>query len=290
MMVREMIPGVAPGTTMDDIVLANLDYEKLDQKDSAVRLRLNSTVVRVEHDGMPEQSKSVQAMYVNEGKTYRIRGKQCVMAGYNAMIPGICPELPEAQRKALSYAIKTPIVYTSVLLKNWRAWKELGIGFFSSPGSYYAVSMLDFPVNMGGYHYSSNPDEPIVVHMERFPIGSDPLAPPKEQVLAGRRELYATPFETIERETRRQLAGALAGGGFDPAEDIAAITANRWGHGYAGRYDPKHDTGYSRPNWPHVVGRQPFGRIAIANSDAGASASINAAISQAHRAVSELLG
>jgi hypothetical protein len=25
----------------------------------------------------------------------------------------------------------------------------------------------------------------------------------------------------------------LAGGGFDPAEDIAAITVNRWGHGYA---------------------------------------------------------
>jgi hypothetical protein len=31
-------------------------------------------------------------------------------------------------------------------------------------------------------------------------------------------------YSELERETRRQLAEALAGGGFDPAEDIAAIT------------------------------------------------------------------
>jgi len=37
-----------------------------------------------------------------------------------------------------------------------------------------------------------------------------------------------------------------------------------------------------------VVGRKPFGSIAIANSDAGASAYTDAAIDQAHRAVQEL--
>src|SRR6267143_634088 len=48
------------------------------------------------------------------------------------------------------------------------------------------------------------------------------------------------------------------------------------------------------PDWkeeekPWVLGRQPFGRIAIANSDAGASAYSNVAIDQAHRAVAEIL-
>ena len=288
LLVRSMIPRVAAGTTMDDIVLTKFDYSKLDEEDSGIRLRLNSMVVRVEHEGSPENSKQVSATYVKDGKVYRVRGRHCVMAGYNAMIPHICPELPAGQREALAFGIKSPIVYTSVLLRNWRAWKKLGIGFFASPGSYYAVSMLDFPVSMGGYSYSANPDEPIIVHMERFAKGNDSHATPREQRLAGRRELFATSYETIERETRRQLAGALVGGGFDPAADIAGITVNRWGHGYAYRYNPKFDSGYEKNKYPHIVGRQRLGRITIANSDAGASASINAAIDQAYRAISEL--
>ena len=288
LLVRQMIPRVAAGTTMDDIVLAKFDYAKLDEEDSRVRLRLSSTEVRLEHDGSIENAKQVSATYVKDGKAYRVRGKYCVMAGYNAMIPHICPELPVGQREALAFAIKAPIVYTSVLLKDWRAWKKLGIGFFASPGAYYVVSMLDFPVSMGGYTFSPNPDKPIIVHMERFAIGDDPRATRMEQRLAGRRELFATSFETIERETRKQLAGALAGGGFDPAKDIAGITANRWGHGYSYRYRPGIDSGYEGSESPHVVGRQRLGRITIANSDAGASASIRAAIDQAHRAIAEI--
>jgi len=288
LLVRNMIPRAAAGSTMDDIVLTRFDYSKLDEENSSVRLRLNSMVVRVEHEGSQENSQQVSATYVKDGKVYRVRGRHCVMAGYNAMIPHICPELPAGQREALAFAIKSPIVYTSVLLRNWRAWKKLGIGFFASPGAYYAVSMLDFPVSMGGYTFSANPDEPIIVHMERFATGANPDATPREQRLAGRRELFATSYESIERETRRQLAGALVAGGFDPAEDIAGITVNRWGHGYSYRYNPKFDSGYGANEYPHIVGRQRFGRITIANSDAGASASINAAIDQAHRAISEI--
>jgi spermidine dehydrogenase len=273
---------------MDDVVLSKFDYSKLDEEDSDVRLRLNSTVVRVEHEGTTENAKKVSATYVRDGTAYRVRGKHCVMAGYNAMIPHICPEIPDNQREALAFAIKAPIVYTSVLLKNWRAWEELGVGFFASPGAYYSVSMLDFPVSIGGYEFSPNPDAPIIVHMERFAKGNVPHATPREQRLAGRRELFATPYETIERETRKQLAGALVGGGFDPADDIAGITVNRWGHGYSYRYKPQFDSGYEENAYPHVVGRKRIGRITIANSDAGASASINAAIDQAHRAISEI--
>ena len=289
LLVRNMIPRVASGTTMDDIVLTKFDYSKLDEEDSSVRIRLNSTVVHVEHEGSPENAKQVSATYVKDGKAYRVRGRSCVMAGYNAMIRHICPELPAAQDEALALAIKAPIIYTSVLLKNWRAWEKLGVGIIASPGAYYAVSMLDFPVSMGGYTFSPNPDEPIIVHMERFDKGDDPSATPREQRLAGRHELFATSFETIERETRKQLAGALTGGGFDPAEDIAGITVNRWGHGYAYSNNPVFDSGYEENEYPHIVGRQRFGRITIANSDAGASASIHAAIDQAHRAIAEIV-
>ena len=294
LLVRKMIPRVAPGSTMDDIVLAAFDYSRLDEKDSNVRIRLNSTVVRAVHNGDPQSAKDVDITYVRGDQAFKVKTRSCVMAGYNAMIPHICPELPPKQDVALAYAIKCPIVYTSVLLNNWRAWKKLGIGFFCAPGSYYGVSMLDFPVSIGGYQFSRNPDEPIVVHMERFPKGDDVNASPREQRKAGRRELYATTFETIERETRRQLADALTGGGFDPANDIAAITVNRWGHGYASGYNSKFDPDYGSDNseqeFPHVVGRARLGRITIANSDAGAAANLETAMDQAHRAVEELSG
>ena len=210
------------------------------------------------------------------------------MAGYNAMVPKICPDLPAAQKDALALANKSAIIYTSVLLRDWRAVHRLGIGYVAAPGGYYGMAMLDFPVSMGGYSCAQNPGQPIVMHMERFCKGGDHNARFREQILAGRRELYATPFATIERETRRQLAGILAGGGFDPAADIAAITVNRWGHGYAypayHPLDSQSEDGYQ----PIVVARQRHGRIAIANSDAAGEAYLSAAIEQAHRAVTEL--
>ena len=95
-------------------------------------------------------------------------------------------------------------------------------------------------------------------------------------------------FTDYEREVREHLAGMLAGGGFDPSRDILAITANRWPHGYAYDRDPLHDPEWREGEAPHEIGRRRFGRIAIANSDAGAAAFVDCAIDQAHRAVQEL--
>ena len=70
-----------------------------------------------------------------------------------------------------------------------------------------------------------------------------------------------------------------------PARDILAITVNRWPHGYSYDGDPLHDPEWPAGQAPHEIGRQQFGRIAIASADAGGSALINVAIDQAHRAV-----
>jgi len=150
--------------------------------------------------------------------------------------------------------------------------------------------MLDFPVTMGGYEFASDPDDPIVVHMERFPHRPNEGLGERAQRRLGRHELLATSFETIERNVRSQLAATLADGGFDPARDIEAITVNRWAHGYS--YSPglTWEPDYaSEADKPWVIGRKQFGRIAIANSDAGASANTDAAISHGYRAVQELI-
>jgi len=288
LLVRKLMPRVAGGTSMEDVLLARFDYGLLDEPGAAVRLRLGSTVVSATHDGTPDDADFISITYVKDGGASRVRARHCIMAGYSAMLPAICPALPAGQKAAQARAIRAPILYTTVVLNNWRAFASEKVGFFAAPGAYHAVAMLDFPVSLGEYRYSADPDEPIVVHLERFAIGDDPLASPAEQRLNGRRELYATTFADIERQTRMQLAGALGGGGFDPARDIEAIVANRWGHGYAMGFESDCDEDGNCQD-PHVTGRQRFGRIAIAGSDAGASAYIGAAVEQAHRAVHELL-
>jgi spermidine dehydrogenase len=288
LLVRAMLPQVAPGSTMDDIVGSRFDYSRLDESSSKVRIRLESTVVRVEHDGRPDSADRVVVSYVRGGRAYRIFARSCVLAGYNAMIPYLCPELPKRQREALGLAVKIPILYSNVLLRNWQAWHKLGIGAVSAPGSYHANAMLDFPVSLGGYEHSGGPDEPILVHMERFGKCASPGLTPREQFRAERHRLLVTPFAEIERQIRTQLTGTLSSGGFDPARDIEAITVNRWAHGYAYSYNPLFDDVDAAGEPPHVIGRARFGRIAIANSDAGARATLDSAIDQAHRAIEDL--
>lgn len=290
MLVRQMIPAVAPGSTMEDAVTARFDYSRLDLRDAPVRMRLNSTVVRARHEGDPSSAKTVQLDYVQAGRACRVRGRHCVLACYNRIIPYLCDEMPASQRKALSSLLKLPVLYTNVALDNWRAFKKLGIAAVSAPGSYHVSSMLDFPVSLGSYEFSDSPDDPIVVHMERFPHRPNEGLTLREQAPLGRHELLSTPFETIERKVREQMAAMLADGGFDPARDIAGITVNRWPHGYAERdwlEDPWFEDEDDR-RYPFVRGRQPFGRIVIANSDAAADANFAAAVEQAHRAVGEL--
>lgn len=290
-LVRRMIPEVASGSTIEDLVTAQFDYSQLDQSAAPVRLRLNSTVTRVVHEGGAKPTGDVHISYVRGGEAYEVKARSCILACYNAIIPSLCPELPKQQQVALSNQVKTPILYTNVALRNWRAWKKLGVGGIVAPGGYHANAMLDFPVSMGGYEYSADPDQPIVVHMEKFPRSDEKGLSVKDRWRHGRHQLMAEPFDDIERNIRKQLGDMLAGGGFDPARDIAAITVNRWAHGYSYGYDSMEDDYYDDPNderFPHVQARKQFGRISIANCDAAATALLHAAIEQAHRAVDEL--
>jgi spermidine dehydrogenase len=151
---------------------------------------------------------------------------------------------------------------------------------------YHTSVSLDPGTKIGGYSGVTTPDEPILVHMVRNP--NKPGLPRREQNRIGQQELLSTTFEQFELEIRRQLGRMLAAGGFDPAGDIVGITVNRWPYGYSYTYDTLADPDVPPEERPHVVGRRRFGRIAIANSDAGAGAFTNQAIDEAHRAVEEL--
>ena len=288
LLVNRLVPTAVPGThDMNSIVTAQFDYSKLDLPDSPVRIRLSSTVVLVRHVGEVVTARNVDVVYMKDGKACRVRGNNVILACFNNIIRFIVPDLPDEQKKALAYASKVPMQYTNVLIRNWLAWKKLGVSRITAPHGYHTSVGLDFPVSLGDYKFSDSPDQPIVVRMVRNP--NAPGLPRKEQQRMGRLDMLNTSFEKSELEIRRQLARTLGPGGFDPANDILALTVNRWPHGYAYTYDTLGDPPFAEYERPHVIGRRVFGRIAIANADAGAAAYTNEAIDQAERAVHDCL-
>jgi len=284
LLVRSLIPAALPGNTQEDSVLARLDYSQLDREGQKVRIRLNSTAVQVQHTA---DQGAVDITYVNQGNAFKARGKNCVLACYNMAIPYLCPELSAAQKEGLAYGVKVPLTYVKVAVPNWRAMADLGLDFVYYTNDFYKQVELDFPISMGGYQGSKTPDDPMILHMCYVPFLPKVKGP--EQWREGRRILLQTPFSTFEHHVRDQLDQALAGGGFDAERDITAITVNRWPHGYAYESNLIWEPHYaSEADKPWVIGRQPFGRIHIANSDADSSAMTQTAIMQAWRAVGEI--
>jgi spermidine dehydrogenase len=287
LLVRSLIPGAIPGHSMEDVVTARANYSRLDDTKNPIRIRLNSTVVQVRHKGAVDSAKEVEVAYMRGGKLQSVTSSRCALACYNMMIPYLCPELSQKQQEALHSLVKVPLVYTHVAIRNWTAFQNLGIHHIVAPGSYHTYTALDFPVSLGQYEFPSRHDEPMVLFMLRTPC--KPGLPARDQFRAGRAELMRTRFSIVERNVRDQLARMLGSSGFDPARDVAGITVNRWAHGYAYGRNSLFDPDWPEDEKPWVVGRKPFGRIAIANSDAGASAYTDVAIDQAYRAVGELL-
>jgi spermidine dehydrogenase len=291
LLVRWLVPAAVPGSSMEDVGAAHVDYSALDRSGQATRLRLNSTVVHVQHAGDASTASEVVTSYVRGGKTYRVRSRAVVMACWNMLIPYLVPDLPPAQKESLAFGVKGPLVYTSVAVRNWKAFEKLGVTGVASPTMYHTGVELAEAVSLGELRHPQAPDDPIVLHMTRYPMS--PGKPRKEQHRIGRADLLSTTFESFERKIRDQLARTLGDGGFDPARDIVAIAVNRWPHGYSYTYNPLYDplewVYTSTDERPCVRGRRPFGLITIANADAAASPHTDAAMLEAHRAVQEVL-
>jgi spermidine dehydrogenase len=283
LLVRALVPGVASGSTMDDVVLAGFDYGALDRAGNNVRIRLQSTVIDVR-----QRDDAVSIGYVNAGAPHRVTAKYAVLACFHMMIPYLMPDLPQAQREALTLNVKTPLVYTNVVVRNWQPWLALKVSDIAAPMGFFSHVALDFPVDLGGYRHPRDPAEPIVLHLVHVPGAPNSGLDARTQFHIGQAKLLAMTFADFETRIRVSLDRMLGPGGFDSGRDIAAITVNRWPHGYGyvanSLFDPDdYDDRVLK------MARQPFGRVAIANSDAGGDAYAHLAINEAARAVHELL-
>ncbi|WP_439107140.1 NAD(P)-binding protein [Congregibacter sp.] len=290
LLVNSLIPGSFPDMTAAsdpfDIVTERLDYGELDKPSSPLRLRLNSTVVGVRNRGAED---SVDVKFVRDGELVQLSGDQCVLACYNRIIPHLCPELPETQKAALAECIKRPMVCVNVLLKNGRAVQKSGVCQAYLPGRMLQLVNLASGINTGSYDGAWNPEEPCVLHFFAAMGAEQPEGLTiSQQNQAGRMRLLQLDFADFENEVHTVLSGIWGSAGLDPETDIQAITVNRWPHGYARDLADLEDPQWLASPGPYEIGRQTFGNIAIANSDAGADAYTHTAIDQAWRAVQEL--
>ena len=280
LLVAKLIPEVAPEADALNIAAANFDYSQLDQSANNVRLRLNATVVNTENT-----ETGVSVTYASSGKIHRVTAKHSVLACYHSIIPHLCPSISETQKDALKYQVKMPLVLTNVLIRNREALDKLGIDAVSCPGRLHGRLFLFQGIHTGGYE--SKGDAVSLVFW-----GS--VSPPEDaidlrsQLRGSRQKLLELSLEDFEREVRSVLDELLSPVGFDVAEDVLAITVNRWPHGYAYEYMQLWDPKWAPGEAPHEIARQRFGSITIANADAGASAYTHVAIDEAYRAVDEL--
>lgn len=285
LLARSLVPALAPQASVEDTITQRFDYSALDRTDSAVRIRLRSTVVQAHQE--PAPNAPVTVSYATGSEVFSVRARHVVLACYNGIIPRLCPQLPDAQKQALASLVKTPLLYTSVAIASGEPFARAQLRAVESPGCYHTNLYLNPVQQVGAYRSASRPDEPVLIHMQRTPCSAG--LPEHEQNRAGRLELLSTPYDVMEYRVRDQLARIFGPYGLDPARDILAITVNRWSHGYAPEFNPLFDPLLPPDQRPHVIGRQRFGAIAIANADSGGAAYTDVAIDQAHRAVQELL-
>ncbi|MCH7920893.1 MAG: NAD(P)-binding protein [Planctomycetes bacterium] len=283
LLVQSLIPRVAPSANAENVASARFDYDQLDRAENLARLRLDSTAVHVAND-----AGGVTVTYVKDGVNARVSGRHCVLACYHAIIPHLCPELPSRQKEAARYQVKHPMLVTNVLLRSGEAFEKLGITGAYCPGRMHAKIWLIKGVNTAGYQGGTDLQGPVPVMFWGMIEPPQRDVPIHEQLRQSRQVMLGLTFEDYEREVRTVLDGMLGPVGFSAANDILAITVNRWPHGYAYGYldlwDPEWEAGQA----PHEIARQPFGNIVIANSDAAASAYTQSAIEEAIRAIGEL--
>jgi spermidine dehydrogenase len=289
LMVKTLIPSSIPGPdTVEAVSQNSVNFAALDTPDTSTRLRLNSTVVSVHHEGDPAKSSAASITYENNGKLYRVKARSAVMAGGSWTTKHIVTDLPESHRQAYSQFYRSPCLMANVAIRNWRFLYKMGMTgcrWFGAPfGNYMEVRKLALT---GVEDPTIGPDSPIVLSLKA--LYSYPGFSTEAQGHRGRGEMLSTSFRDYERQIRQLFTDMFARSGFDAQRDIAGIILNRWGHAYLSP-QPGFFFGLNgQPAPREILRKAPFGRIAFANTDLAGAMDHRFSILEAQRAVTQLL-
>jgi spermidine dehydrogenase len=287
-MVKTAIPDAIGGeATVEGVQRGQVKFSALDRTGQKIRVRLNSTVVAVEHEGAAEKSQFVRVIYAKDGQLFRLRARSAVVAGGCWTAKHIVRDLPAACRDAYGQFYRSPCLMANVAVRNWRFLYRMGITgcrWFEGIGNYMEVRKLPL---FGAPSPTMGPDSPTVLTLKC--LYSYPGLPTEDQGIRGRTEMIGTSFRQYEQQIREQFTEMFAHAGFDAKRDIAGIILNRWGHAYL---NPQPGFFFGREGKPapsEVLRGAPFGRIAFANTDLAGIMDHRTSILEADRAVRQVL-
>lgn len=285
LLVRKMIPNVAVGNTMEDVVTAKFDYHQLDKPENAVRIRLNSTALRLEN--LAQGGVGIAYLHKGDNELKAVRAKKAIYAGHAILGAHIISGMPENQRQAMKNCVKMPMVYAKVALKNARAFKKLGVYHLYLPSLPYCLMQLDYPVSMGDYRHAQTPDEPIVLHCVRIAAEFEGKTN-REMYKMGRAKLASQKLEDLQKELLDILSKIYALAGEKMEDAVVDVRFNRWAHGYAYEQNTLWDTDAKMAQETSQM-QKSIGNIFMANSDVAWMPYLNGAIDQGFRASDEAL-
>ena len=284
--VKKLNPEAIEGKSFEEILFGKINFAKLDHADKTVRMRLNSTVVGVEHISEMSNKEHVQITYANGEVLSKLKAKAVVMASGGWVNRHVLKDMPDSYHSAYAKFGHSPVLVANVALTNWRFLERLGVTAALWNGGFGFTCNIRRPMIVDGQSQPLDPDKPIVMTFYA-PIFKPGLSR-KNQGIIGRAELLGTSFADYERQIREQMTAMFSAGGFDPVRDIAGIILNRWGHAYV---NP--DLGFmfgsnNELSAPDVI-RQPYGRIAIGHSELRGHQYWNGAAGEGRRAVEALI-
>lgn len=284
--VKAMIPDAIAGEKLQQVLRGPINWQALDRPGQPVRLRLEATVARIQHQGKPETAKQVDVVYSKGGKLFRVKARAVVMASGGWINKHILRDLPEAQAAAYQQFYHAPILTVNVAVRNWRFMERLGIAaaqWFSGFGWY---TNLRRQMVIDGNAEPLDPAKPTVLTF--YVPYLTPGLPLQAQTVVGRNQLFAASYRDIEIQVRKQMQRLFGMAGFDAKRDLAAIILNRWGHAYIapqpGFYFGK--DGAPPPREAILAG---YGRIAFGHSELSGQQLWNRGVEYGERAAKQAL-
>ena len=286
-LVKYLVPDAIAGPpTADGVHDGGVRFDALDRPGLPTRIRLNSTVVRVEH-ARRGRGEFVTVAYEQNGRVYRVHGRSAVLATAGWTNRQVVADLPAPIRRAYGEFHHAPAMVANVALTNWRFLAKLGAPAFRwFDGDFGFACNVRRPMRLGARTPPFHPDRPVVLtFFTGFPGTGRSAA---EQAEEGRARLLEGSYADFERRIRHQMVRLFGDAGFDPRRDVAGIVLNRWARARV-LQPPGFHFGRDGEDAPREVVERGFGRISIGHSELNGHQSMTAAIAQGRRAAEQAL-
>ncbi|MGY8985624.1 MAG: NAD(P)-binding protein [Sphingomonadales bacterium] len=285
--VKYLIPNSIQGVTGFEETLFNpINFKALDRPENPLKIRLNSTVIDVSHDGDPGTASHVNITYTKDGKVRRVKARSVVISVGGWVAKHIVSDMPEEIYEAYSQFYHSPVLVVNVALRNWRFLDKLGISsgrWFRGFGDFFSIRR---PMVTGDNTQPFDPDKPVV--MTFYAPFNNPGHSPAEQGSIGRNELLGKSYADYEKEITEQMTDMFGMAGFNAKEDIAAIVLNRWGHAYISP-QPGFHFGKDGKEAPKETVKRGFGRIQFGHSELSGYMSHTRALNQGAQAAEKVM-